>query len=89
MLDLSFDRVVPFHVMTGFRNWEFGGAVYAGLVVGWVHKPAATIAERRVGKGGLVVCTFRLLRDAPGQDPVAATLFDALIETAQRMPRDA
>ena len=82
MVDLSFDRVVPFHVMTGFRPWEFGGAVHAGLVVGWVHKPAATIAERRVGKGGLVASTFRLLRDAPGEDPVAVSLFDALIQTA-------
>ncbi len=82
MFDLSFDRVVPFHVMTGFRSWEFGGAIHAGLVVGWVHKPAATIAERRVGKGGLVASTFRLLRDAPGDDPVAAALFDALIQTA-------
>ncbi len=86
MLDLSFDRVVPYHVMTGFRSWEFGGAVHAGLVVGWVHKPAATIAERRVGKGGLVASTFRLLRDAPGDDPVAATLFDALVQTASRLP---
>ena len=86
MLDLSFDRVVPFHVMTGFRSWEFGGAIHAGLVVGWVHKPAATIAERRVGKGGLVASTFRLLRDAPGDDPVAAALFDALIQTTMQLP---
>ena len=89
MLDLSFDRVAPFHVMTGFRSWEFGGTVHAGLVVGWVHKPAATIAERRVGKGGLVASTFRLLRDAPGDDPVAAALFDALIRTANGLQTQA
>ena len=97
MLDLSFDQVVPRHVMTGFRTWEFAGAIHAGLVVGWVHKPAATIAERRVGKGGLVATTFRLLDDeqngskntqydskksTPNQDPVAVFLFDALLETA-------
>jgi hypothetical protein len=86
MLDLSFDRVVPYHVMTGFRSWEFGGAVHAGLVVGWVHKSAATIAERRVGKGGLLASTFRLLRDAPGDDPVAAALFDTLIQSAKQLP---
>ena len=82
LFDLSFDRVVPHHVMTGFRAWEFGGPVHAGLVVGWVHKPAVTIAERRVGKGGLVASTFRLMQDAPGDDPVAAALFDALVRTA-------
>ena len=85
MLDLSFDKVVPHHVMTGFRTWEYAGQVLAGLVVGWVHKPAATIAERRIGKGGLVATTFRLLGDAPGNDPVAAGLFDALLETAANM----
>jgi hypothetical protein len=81
MLDLSFDRVVPHHVMTGFRAWEFGGPVHAGLVVGWVHKPAALIAERRVGRGGLVATTFRLMSDPPGADPVAAALFDAIVVT--------
>ncbi len=82
LLDLSFDRVVPYHVMTGFRPWEFGGSVCAGLVVGWVHKPAVTIGSRRVGDGGLVATTFRLLQDPAGEDPVAATLFDALVATA-------
>ncbi|WP_309082935.1 glycoside hydrolase family 2 TIM barrel-domain containing protein [Chelativorans sp.] len=82
LLDLSFDRVVPLHVMTGFRRWEFETRIHAGLAVGWIHKPAATIAERPFGKGGLVATTFRLTQDAPGEDPVATTLFSALIETA-------
>ena len=55
----------------GFRAWEFGGPVHAGIVVGWVHKPVALIAERRVGKGGLVASTFRLFGSVPGADPVA------------------
>jgi Glycosyl hydrolases family 2, TIM barrel domain/Glycosyl hydrolases family 2, sugar binding domain/Glycosyl hydrolases family 2 len=84
LLDLSYDRVVPHHVMTGFRAWEFGGAVHGGLVLGWVHKPAATIADRRVGQGKVLATTFRLLRDAPGDDPVAAVLFDAMVEAAAR-----
>jgi hypothetical protein len=71
-------------VMTGFRTWEYGGAVHAGLVLGWIHKPAATIAERRVGEGKMVATTFRLLRDTAGDDPVAAVLFDALVGLAMR-----
>ena len=81
LLDLSFDRVVPNHVLGGFEPWEYGGPVQAGLVVGWVHKAAATIATRRVGSGGLTATTFRLLSDPPGSDSVASALFDAL--TAQ------
>jgi Glycosyl hydrolases family 2, TIM barrel domain/Glycosyl hydrolases family 2, sugar binding domain/Glycosyl hydrolases family 2 len=82
LLDIAYDRVVPHHVMTGFRTWEYGGAVHAGLVLGWIHKPAATIAERRVGDGKVVATTFRLLRDSPGDDPVAAVLFDAVVGLA-------
>ena len=82
LIDLSFDRVVPHHVLTGFKSWEFGGLVHAGLVAGWIHKPGALIAERRVGKGALLASTFRLLADAPLADPVATALLDALIRTA-------
>jgi hypothetical protein len=82
LLDIAYDRVVPHHVMTGFRTWEYGGNVHAGLVLGWVHKPAATIAERRIGTGKLVATTFRLLNDPAGEDPVAATLFDAMVRLA-------
>ncbi|MEO5807876.1 sugar-binding domain-containing protein [Devosia sp.] len=83
MLDLSFDRVVPHHVMTGFRTFEYEGPVHAGVVIGWIHKPAVTIAERRIGDGNLVATTFRLTNDSPGADPVAAALFDALVTTAK------
>jgi hypothetical protein len=82
MLDVSFDKIVPHHVMTGFRSWEYEGLVHAGVVVGWLHKPAATIAERQVGKGWLVATTFRLLDQPPGTDPVAAALLDGLITLA-------
>jgi hypothetical protein len=80
LLDICFDRVVPHHVMTGFRSWEYEGLVHAGVVIGWLHKPAATIAERQVGKGRLVATTFRLTNDAPGADPVAAALLDGLVD---------
>lgn len=89
LVDLSLDRVIPHHVLTGFRAWEFGGPVHAGVVVGWAHKPAALIAERRIGRGGLVVTTFRLTHDAPGVDPVAHYLLDALIHLAWQTATDA
>jgi hypothetical protein len=89
LVDLSFDRVIPQHVLTGFRAWEFGGPVHAGLVVGWAHKPAALIAERRIGRGGLVATTFRLTQDAPLADPVAASLLDALIRLTAATATDA
>ncbi len=88
MIDLSFDRIVPHHVMTGFRSWEWADKVHAGLVVGWVHKPAALLAERQVGRGGLVATTFRLFTEEPGTDPLAAALFDRIVRLAATMTTD-
>ena len=88
IFDLSFSDVVPHHLLTGFRPWEFGSNVIAGMVCGWVHKPAAIIGQKRVGRGGVVATTFRLTREAPGADPVAAALFDALVATAADLPVD-
>ena len=83
MLDLSFDRVAPRHVMTGFQPWEYETRVHGAVVVGWVHKPAALVCERPFGAGKLVATTLRLTQDPPGADPVAATLMRALVETAR------
>ena len=85
LVDLSMTDVIPHHVMTGFRAWEFGGLVQAGVVVGWVQKPAVMIGTRRVGRGGLVACTFRLRTYGPGVDPVASALFDAVVAQAGGM----
>jgi hypothetical protein len=84
LLDLSFDRVVPDHVLWGsVRPWEYeAGIMPAGVIVGWVHKPAGFIMCRRFGKGNLVMSTFRLTGDSPGADPVATALFDRLVQTA-------
>ncbi len=86
LMDLSFSGVVPHHVMTGMREWEYAGGVIGGVVIGWVQRPAATIFRRNVGEGGVLATTFRLKEEAPGADPVAAAMFDALATTAAGLP---
>jgi hypothetical protein len=82
LLDMSFARVIPHQVLTHQRSWEFRGRVHSGTVVGWVHRPAAFVIEKRLGKGKLVISTFRLMRDAFDADPVATALWDGLIDLA-------
>jgi hypothetical protein len=81
-LDQSFQRVIPNYVLEGFSPADFEEMVYAGIFVGWVHKMAALIGVRRYGRGQVVLTTFRLLNDRPGEDPVATTLLDGLVELA-------
>ena len=82
LLDLTFDRVVPRAVITGFRPWEFDGRIHGAVAVGWLHKPAATVIEKAHGAGNLVATTFRLCDDEPGADPTATILLDGLIRLA-------
>ncbi len=41
LLDETFDRVLPTHLMNGINLLDFQGRVHAGIVIGWIHKPAA------------------------------------------------
>lgn len=82
LIDHSFDRVIPNHVIANCTTWDFQSRVRAGLVVGWVHKAAALMVERDYGHGRMVATTFRLLEDAPGADPTATVLLDGMVELA-------
>jgi hypothetical protein len=81
-LDQSFQHVIPDYVLEGFSPADFEEMVYAGIFVGWVNNMATLIGVRRYGRGQVVLTTFRLLNDRPGEDPVATTLLDGLIELA-------
>jgi hypothetical protein len=82
LIDQSYDAVIPRHVLTGFKEWEFPRMVQAGIVVGWVHKPAVLVGERRFGKGKVILNSFYLPDELLGNDPTATALMAALIEAA-------
>jgi hypothetical protein len=82
LIDQSFDRVIPTHVISGCNLLDFHARVHAALAVGWIHKPVGLAVERNYGEGHIVISTFRLLRDPPGADPTACALLDALVSTA-------
>jgi hypothetical protein len=82
LLDEAFDRALPTRIITGCNLLDFQARVHGGMVIGWVHKPVATVVERGYGDGRIVASTFRLFRDPPGADPTATLLLDSLIELA-------
>ncbi len=82
LLDHTFGRVLPTHVIAGCNLLDHHARVHAGIVVGWIHKPAALMVERAYGAGLVVVSTFRLFRDPPGADPTATNLLEGMIEVA-------
>ncbi|QGM94822.1 glycoside hydrolase family 2 [Methylocystis rosea] len=84
LLDQAFDRVIPTHIISGCNLLDFQARVHAALVVGWIHRPAAIAVGRNYGTGRIVIATFKLFRDPPGEDPTAAALLGGLIEAAAR-----
>lgn len=89
LLDETMDRVLPDYVISGCNLLDFQARVFAGLVVGWIHKPVALGVERSYGRGRLVASTFRLFQDEPLADPTATNLLDSFIELSveARAPR--
>ena len=79
LLDETMDRVLPDFVISGCNLLDFQARVFAGLVVGWIHKPVALGVERSYGRGRIVASTFQLFQNAPLADPTAATLLDTMI----------
>ena len=79
VVNFAFADLTPEHVIHGFAPRDFALDVYAGLFVGWLHKPIPTIARRRVGRGELLVSTFRLAKNLES-NPLAGYLFSELLK---------
>jgi hypothetical protein len=77
-VNFAFTGLTPEHVLRNFSSHDFAFDVYAGLFVGWLHKPVPTIARRQAGKGEVLVSTFRLTQNLE-VNPLARFLFAELM----------
>lgn len=73
VVDFSFAGLTPNQVIHGLAPRDFAGDVFAGLFVGWLHKPVPTIARKRIGRGELLLSTFQLSENLASH-PLAAYL---------------
>ena len=78
-VNFAFTGLTPEHVITGCSPHDFAFDVYAGLFVGWLHKPVPTIVRRWVGQGQVVISTFRLSKNLK-TNPLAMCLFAELLK---------
>ena len=77
-VNFAFVGLTPEHVIRNFSSRDFAFDVYAGLFVGWLHKPVPTIARQRAGQGEVLVSTFRLSKNL-NKNPLAMYLFAELM----------
>ena len=79
VVNFAFTGLTPEHVIHGFAPRDFALDVFAGLFVGWLHKPIPTIARKRMGAGEVIISTFRLAKNL-GTNPMALSLFRELLQ---------
>jgi Glycosyl hydrolases family 2, sugar binding domain/Glycosyl hydrolases family 2/Glycosyl hydrolases family 2, TIM barrel domain len=75
-VDATFSGLTPECVLVGWDE-AHNEDMLAGLYVGWLRYPVATVGLFRYGQGVVVACTFPLL-EAAGRDPLADALLDRL-----------
>jgi hypothetical protein len=78
-VDFIFSDLTPDHIIHGFSSRNFHNDVFAGIFVGWLHKPIPTIARMLVGKGELLISTFQIKQNLI-TNPLARYLLQNLIE---------
>ncbi|HSL46794.1 MAG TPA: family 1 glycosylhydrolase [Anaerolineales bacterium] len=79
VVNFAFAGLTPEYIIGSFSPRDFAFNVYAGLFVGWLHKPVPTIARRRAGQGEVLVSTFRLSKNLD-TNPLAMYLFAELMK---------
>jgi hypothetical protein len=78
MVDFTFAGLTPEYVITGLRPHDFATDVHAGLFAGWLHQTVALIASRVIGRGHLLITTFRLAKQV-AHHPVAALMVQDML----------
>jgi hypothetical protein len=79
VVNFAFADLTAEHVIHGFAPRDFALDVFAGLFVGWLQKPVPTIARKRVGRGELLISTFRLAKNLK-TNPLANYIFYELLK---------
>jgi fructose-specific component phosphotransferase system IIB-like protein len=77
-VDFAFADLTPDSVIVGLQPRDFAQSVYSGLTVGWLHHTVALVAERRLGPGRLLICTYRLTEQLRGH-PVAQIMLSDMV----------
>ncbi len=83
---ISFDKKLGFEAVNTVPRFVIGSVpaenfddVPAGMFLGWVHANYPFMAQMKVGKGNLILTTFRIAENY-GIDPYATILLDEILK---------
>ncbi len=74
LLEMEYVPVMPDSILVGLPAWAYRTHNWAGLALGWIHKPVSLLAEMPYGRGRLVITTFKLNAQTLADDSVAQAI---------------
>ena len=75
LLEMEYEPVMPDMILVGLPPWAYATHCWAGLALGWIHKPVALLAAMPYGRGHVALTTFKLNAQTLAEDAVAQALF--------------
>lgn len=82
LLEMEYAAVMPDAVITGIPAWRYRDLSWAGLALGWIHKPTSLLAKIPYGRGAITLTTFDLTAERVAGDVVAQALMAGLVTLA-------
>ncbi len=82
LLEMEYAAIMPDSVITGVPAWVSREHSWAGLALGWIHKPVSLLTKVGYGRGSLVLTTFNLTAETLVDNVVAQALFAGLVALA-------
>ena len=82
LLEMEYATIMPDAVLVGLPAWAYRTHSWAGLALGWIHKPVSLLAEMPYGRGHVVISTFKLNAATLATNAVAQALLAGIVELA-------
>ncbi|MCC6168039.1 MAG: beta galactosidase jelly roll domain-containing protein [Caldilineaceae bacterium] len=79
LLEMEYAAIMPDAVLAGLPAWVMRTHCWAGLALGWVHKPVALLAQLAYGRGSVVISTFNLTPETLADNAVAEALLAGMV----------
>lgn len=82
LLEMEYASIMPDAVITGIPVWQYREHSWAGLALGWIHKPVSLLAKLPYGRGSVTLTTFNLSAETVAHDSIAQALLAGLVSLA-------
>jgi hypothetical protein len=79
LLEMEYAPVMPDSILVGLPVWAYRTHNWAGLALGWIHKPVSLLAEMPYGKGKVAITTFKLNAQTLAEDAVAQAIWQGAV----------